>query len=921
MRRWLFFVTGYLVFLSAHSQDSLLSHLQFPESEFLVDTATGAMGIRHDLRLNPYQIQVIKPAVFNIAPPVNFLNTFIGKAAGMNTLRAQGGLESGTRIIFRGHRSLNQNNQPLLLLDGIPVSEGLEMISPEDVASVSLLSGASASALYGSRAQNGVILIEMKKAHRKREISYSTSYQADYANVLIDFQQKYGQGYDKTYHPRGVNAWGAPLEGQEVAHWSPDPTLANETYLYESQYRFSDFIRPGHQWSSHLSISENLGPISSYFSYGYLDAGGIIPNNDLTRHHTMLRLNGRAGEKFSFDTKVNFIWEDHENYLPPGQSYSNPYRHAYRVPPNLSNQAIANFEYLDAEGQFRQNFWNPGSNGWANPYWAVYRNTNELRKESFYGLVKATYQLKPNLTVQWRSGVDLHHRNEEERLANDTYIIADHGKFSIDKWRTIETNHDFLITYSPNPRPELDLQIILGAANRSEQNGYLNGKTDLGLITPNHFSLSNTQDASTSFTSDRRKVNALFNQNRIIWRDLVQLEFGCRVDWISSLDASRYAQHYPFVASSIMVSDLLDLPGWLNVVKLRAAYSKTGNDFAPYQLLREFIPPNETNPFAQVSDQIHDTGLRPERTHSQEIGLDLALLQERVQFWLTYYRTTTLDHLLRVPLPIGAGANQLLTNGGKVSNQGFEISLFLRLLQNKEMLWDMMLHFTRNKNSVQSLHENLQSVENSANFLRRNIHEVGEPWGQIYARGLERNGVGNVLVGSDGLPLITNGLETFVSNLSPKWLAGFQQNFKYRNLQLTFSIDLRKGGTIISATDMMITGGGFNEKSLEGRDGGLIFGTNFFAHEKAIDGSGNFNTKAITGIEFWNTVTGCCAPVAEVWVKDATNARLRDISLGYSFDLKKSDVAKEVNISLVGRNLFYLFHLFDSDAWIGIWLC
>lgn len=877
------------------------------KGSYLGDSVVTGLMMKNDSRLVPYHIQVLKPDVFNYVPRINFFNSLTGKVSGLNLLRAQGGIESSSRLVFRGNRSLNQNNEPIIVLDGIPLHDRFEMLNLQDFESIYVLSGATAAALYGNRAQNGAIIIETKRGVDAISVGYNTSFMMNYPDPLLEFQRVYGQGYDLQYNPIAQVAWGPKLEGQEVAHWSPDPSQAGRTYSFRPGFELRDLLRRGHIWSSNLNVTGSAGPIRTYFSYGYTDAAGILPENQLTRHQASLRLNTRLNKKLSFDAKVQVITQDLQNPVPEGLNLSNPFSHAYQVPPNISDEDLRVFEYVDDQAALRQNFWLPNYIFGGNPYWYLYRTTRDQKYETLLTMLQLEYQINQHFSLLFRSGLNSRFIKVEERLSNDTYIIAPEGKYSISKSDLSEGNHEALLTFTKKIFSSLKLKSMIGAAARREREEILQSSTGAGLIIPNLFSLENTHDLQSHTCGYRRNVNSVFTSHQLDWKNQFRLELGMRNDWSSSLPVGSRSQKYPYVASSMILSDLIPNPQWIDLIKLRVAYSKTGNDFAPYQLSRKFVNPEDDAVIA-LENQIISNNLKPESTYSREVGLDLHLFDRRLQIWSTYYHTTTLDHLFPVPLPVSAGAESILQNGGKVQNQGIELTIYINALQRKNAQWEFFLQIYSNKSKVLSLQSGLPSYDLYQSAYHYLTHKEGEPWGQIYSPfGFQRNLKGQIIVNEEGIP-ITEVRETFVANMSPKWLGGMQQFFRYKKFRLALSLDIRLGGSLLSVTDNLITTNGFSQKSLAGREDKLIFGKNLFPEEIAVTQTGENNNKEILAQNFWPTVGGCCAPVGEAWVKSASNARIRDLSISYIPDLTDFGFMKNIEISLIGENLFFLFN-------------
>ncbi len=880
----------------------------------LEEVVVTAFGLEREKKALTYSAQNVTTEEIAQARPQNVAESLSGKVAGISVIRAGTGVGSDTRVILRGNRSIAGSSQPLYIVDGVPIIGDISDINPDDIASITVLKGPNAAAIYGNRAQNGAVVITTKSGDSGFSIQLNTTFMAERPILLTNYQDQFGQGNAGTYGPNSEQSWGPRLDGSSVDHWSPDPNFTPASVPFTAQPdNVEDFFQTGHNWATSLAISTGNEKSSTYFSYTFTDAKGIVPNNDMEKHNVHLRVTNQLTDKLSLDAKINYIREDLDNRLFTGENFANPIRHAFRLPRNIRTEDAAIFEYTTDDGRNRQHFWNPGSNGGANPYWTVNRNRRNDLTERVVALASLKYEFTENLSVQVRSTIDRLNTAVEQRFWNDSYIIADNGRFSLSKGDRYEWNNDILVSYDRDLNEDWAFNVNLGANTRQERGTALSSNTGNALTVPNFFALGNTQLPSTSHDVGfgigvPRDVNSVYGFAQVAFRNAIYLDLTGRNDWSSTLPKDNWSFFYPSIGLNAVISDLTTLPDFISFAKFRASWAEVGGDTNPFQLQRTAIlRAGGLNGFLSLSTTIPNEDLEPEETQSLEIGADLRFANDRIGLDFTYYKTNTKNQLFTVALPVGSGASSFFTNGGDVENKGIEVVLTGSPVQTPDFRWDVTLNFTRNRNEVIEINDERPSLTVAQDFLREFRIVEGEPFGQVYSRGFQRDAQGRVIVGADGLPAISDGLSVPVANFNPDWLGGIQNFIEYRNLSLSFLIDIRNGGSTASLTNAIIFADGHTEETLQGREGGLIFGQNFFANETAVLEDGSPNNLEIDAETFWRAMGGRNAPVGEVFAVDASNVRLREAVLGYS--LPESVIGdtpfRTVKISLVGRNLFF----------------
>lgn len=881
-----------------------------------------ALGIKREAKSLTYSVQTVNADDAAKARSLNVVNSLQGKVAGISVSPSGAGVGAPSRVILRGNRSIAGSSQPLYVVDGVPIIGDPTDINPDDIASMTILKGPNAAALYGNRANNGAIVITTKSGVSSGfNVSVSSTLMAQQPIILTDYQNEYAQGNVGQYSPNSEQAWG-PKVGGSGAFWSPAPD-APATYNIAGQAdNVKDFFQTGYNWATNVAINAGTERTQTYFSYTFTDAQGVVPNNNLRRHNANLRITNKLADKLTLDTKLTYIREDVDNQLSQGESFSNPVRHALRLPRNIATADAENFEYVNAAGLTRQNYWNPGSNGGANPYWIINRAINQRDVDRVIGFASLRYELTDKISIMGRTSLDRLLQNGENRDYVDNYIFADNGRFSTSKGEFYEWNSDVLVTYTDNLTEDLSLSVNLGANARKERGSSVSANTGDALIVPNFFTISNTSDNRASYNfGSPRDVNSVYGFAQLGYKDALFLDISGRNDWSSTLPIENASFFYPSFGLNAVISELTELPTWVTFAKARLSYAIVGNDTNPFQTLRTAsVTAGGTNGFLVLSTTIPNENLLPEETTSLEVGADVRFFNNRVGLDFTYYKSNSQNQLFPIALPVGSGASRFFTNGGDVENKGIEAVLSLRPVQTNDFQWDIMFNFTRNRSTVVKINDERPSITVGGDFLRSFRIEQGRPWGEVYSRGFAKDDQGRVIVGDNGLPLVTNGLTELVANYNPDWLGGVRNELNYNNINLSFVVDIRAGGSVTSLTNAILYADGLTQQTIPGRDGGLVFGQDgFFDEYTAVTENGEPNNISITSEDFWRNFGGRNAPVGEAFSYDATNVRMRELVFGYRLPINNAGV-KAITLSVVGRNLFFFYNAagdIDPEVLVG----
>ena len=876
----------------------------------LEEVVVTAFGLEQDKKSVTYATQDVSVDELTQARTLNVVNSLSGKIAGVSVNPGASGVGSGSKVVIRGNRSISGSSQPLYVVDGIILNGDIANLSPDDIENISVLRGANAAALYGARANNGAIVVTTKSGKGGPagvSASIGFTYQANNPILLTNYQNEYGQGSAGNYAPAAVTSWGPRLTGQSELHWSNNPDFPEfgQNYTLEGQPdNVRDLLQTGHTFVTNLSVGVNSEKGSTFLSYTSNEASGIIPGNELSSHNVNLRLTSDMTDKLSVDGRVNYIRQDFANVLSTGEGFDNPYRYLYILPRNIRTQDIEDFDFINDQDQLTQHFYAPQFNGAGNPYWTINRVIRPRLRERVIGMLTLKYQITNDLSILGRSALDRTNDFEEFIQYVDTYTVAQGGGYEKKFGYSSEWNSDFLLNYKKDVTKDFSVDISFGGNLRVFQRDELRSRGN-NLNFPNLFSIQNTTNPITTEIFREKRVQSIYGFARLGYWNAIFLDATIRNDWSSTLPSDNRSFSYPSFGLTAVVSDLIQLPGFITFVKLRGSWAEVGNDTDPFLLFQGASVDNGT---IRLGSSLPEANLKPETTRSTEIGADIRFLDDKIRLDFTWYKTNSFDQLFGTPVPRASGVTTIFQNGADIENRGVEIVFGATPVSNADFRWDIDFNFAKNESEVLEIAEGFQFLDQGTDFIRTYRLEVGEPFGNVYSRGFLRDNEGHVIVDADGLPETTPGLDTKIANFNPDWLGGITNTLSYKNFTLSALIDIRQGGTIASFTEAVLAGDGLLDYTTQGRDGTLVFGENIFSELTAVTESGEPNNIQISAEDLWNRLGGRNTPVGEPFVRDASNIRLRELIIGYILPQSVTSRLpfKSGRISLVGRNLFFI---------------
>jgi TonB-linked SusC/RagA family outer membrane protein len=868
-------------------------------SQQLGEVVVTALGITRNTRTLSYATQSIKGDELNEIrnSSGNLTSMLAGKIAGAVVTTASTGPGGAASIVLRGNKSFSGVNSALFVVDGVIYGTGGggdastnktygssdigANINPDDIVSINVLKGPTAAALYGSSAANGAIIITTKQgAEGKMSIDYNGGVSFEQPMLLMDLQNTYGRGSTGQYSANAGMSWGAP------ANCYPD----NVCDFFETAPSFNNFI----------SVSGGNKIVKGYVSYTNNIIYGITPENRMDRNTVNLRVNTGIIKGLTTDTKITYVNKEITGRPPLGDA-GTP-NSAYIMPRDMSNDELKQYEIIDPVTQqpVRQYWYN--SSIYDNPYWIAYRNPRIEQGNQWLLLASVKYEFTDWLSLQGRINYDKINSHNDFKFYDGTKSsggeVGTGGRWTVGLSDNTTRQMDILLSGHNNTGTRIEVVYNLGASTR--YNKFVNAGTGASsFVIPNKFHMNYAAAQGGSSSTGETMLNSVYGSAQIGFDHAVYLDLTARNDWSSTLP-SPYTYFYPSAGLSAVLSDLIRMPKWIGFAKARASYTQVGNG-APQYSLRDtysFYATTFGKGVMWRSDAKKLPDLKPEQTKSYEVGLDARFFGNRIGIDFAWYHSNSYNFLLLAAMPTASGYLSRLINAGNIENKGVELMLNLRPVVTTDFEWSSTLNYSKNTNKIIEISPYQQRLNiysgNYGTIAMREGESHGELFGYVWKKDAA---TGKYIVNSMGLPLME--ADQKVGNYHPDWQLGWNNTFTYKNFRLSFQIDGRFGGEIISGTDSYLASFGLGSYTEKYRDGGWIL--------DAVYEDGRPNRTAITAEQFWTTVSQSRNAWAEFFTFDATNVRLRELSLACDFKLKKEHFFKNAQISLTGRNLLIFY--------------
>lgn len=893
------------------------------DSQLVEEVVVTALGIKRATKALSYNVQEIKSDELTRVKDANLVNSLSGKVAGVTINASSSGVGGASKVVMRGTKGIDQSSNALYVIDGVPMfnlsgeggqefdskgsSEAIADINPEDIESMSVLTGAAAAALYGSHAANGAIVITTKKGKEGR-LSLTVSQNTEFLRPFITpkFQNSYGTGDLLSSSGSVERSWGNKLNSSNYMGYDP----------------ISDFLRTGVVATETVSLSTGTEKNQTYFSASAVNSVGMVPNNDYDRYNfTFRNTTSFLNDKMTLDVSASYIKQKDQNMVNQG-TYSNPLVTAYLFPRGDDWNEVKMYERWDTSRNIYTQYWPQGIDTFTgqNPYWIAYRNLRENNKDRYMLSASLNYKILDWLSVSGRVRVDNSNSTYTEKLyatSNTTLTEgSNNGLYGISTTADKQTYADLMLNINKNFGENFTLQANIGASLSDMQQNVLQNRGPIsedGI--PNVFNVFQLDDTKTKRTQSgfHDQTQSLFASVELGYKSTYYLTLTGRSDWPSQLagpNSTQSAFLYPSVGGSVILSELLKLPEQISFLKVRGSFASVGLPF-PRFLANPTYSWDNSNKVWQSKRNYPMYNLKPERTDSWEVGLTARFLNH-FNLDLALYTTKTYNQTFDPKISVSSGYSTLYVQTGSVRNKGIELGLGYSNEWGK-FKWSSNYVFSTNKNEILELLENYVHPETGAIITKerldvggmgqaRFILKKGGSLGDLYSTAdLQRDSNGNILVDQNGnVTANYNAEDIKLGSVFAKCNMSWRNDFSWKNLDFGFMLSARIGGIVYSATQAAMDMYGVSESTAMARDQSGVW----------VNGTDKVNAQK------WYTTIGSQSGIPQYYTYSATNLRLQEARIGYTIPKAKLWNVADVTVSLVGRNLLMLYCKapFDPEA-------
>lgn len=894
---------GYMTEKTEVAGRSVIDVVLIPDIFEMQEVVVTALGIKRERKALGYSLQEIGGDVLVEAREANIANALSGRVSGLQVVRSSTGPAGSSKIVLRGHGSLTGDNQPLIVVDGIPIDNftgasnndywnpsadmgnGLGDINPEDIESMTVLKGASAAALYGSRAGNGVILITTKTGRKREGLGITVSSSVGFQTLFTtpDMQKSFGQGTDGIFDNRSSASWGPEIAGQSLEQWD------GRTMPLSYYNNVKNYFDTGVNQNYNVSFQQQINQTSIYASVTKMMDKSMIPGAELDRTNLLTRAVTKfgPGEKWTLDTKMQYVNATATNRPILGHNTGNSFRTMYLLPVSMD---IRGFNPpVDGLGNM---IWYGGGQQ-VNPYWASKYNMNEDSRDRFIIHGSLRYDITSWLNAEVRGGSDMYTTNTETKLYAGSPLSAT-GRYSMGKDTHFENNFSTLVTAQKDELVgKFGGALSLGGNLMEQQWSSISGSSG-ELEVPNLFALNNGVDKPTVGEGFRhKKINSVYGTAQINYDGFLFLDGTFRNDWSSALHKDNRSFFYPSVSTSWVITDMLNksgstIPFWLTFGKFRASYAQVGNDLGAYELYNTYWVGKDPNgnTTAGLGNVLYNPFVKSELIKSWELGAEWRFFQNRLGFDVAWYKSNATRQLINLPMDPMSGYSSRKVNAGDIQNTGVELEVKGNIINGTggNFNWDMQVNYSFNKNTIEELIDDVEEYHLGGFDNLRIIASVGGDYGEIYGTTFRRVEdesspyYGQLLLDANGLPQ-GDSEGKYLGSQQPKALLGVVNTFSYKGASLSFLIDGRFGGKMFSATNLAMQAAGTAKITAPGGkrediivDGVIASGDNYVV-----------NDTPVSQQLYWSRITGATGNLGinEANIYDATNIRLRTIQLNY----------------------------------------
>lgn len=865
-----------------------------PDERQLAEVVVTALGIRRSEKALSYNVQQVNSEQLTTVKSANFMNSLAGKVAGVNINASSAGVGGATRVVMRGPKSINQSNQALYVVDGVPInnrnngetgsiystqpgSEGIADINSEDIESISVLSGPAAAALYGSAAAQGVIMITTKKGSKGRvQVTISNSSQFLSPFKMPEFQNSYAN------RPGEVRSWGEK-GGSPYGGFEPE-----------------DFFNTGTNIQNNVALTVGNDRNQTYLSVGTTNARGIIPDNKYNRYNFTVRNTTKfLDDKLTLDFSLSYVNQNDRNLMAQGQ-YFNPLVPLYLFPRGESFDAIRTFEVWDASrGIYVQN-WNFGDAlQMQNPYWVAKRMNRINHKHRYMTNASLKYQITPWLDVTGRLRFDrTNTKFEDQRYASTINLFA-HSPYGFYKYENVSDQalYGDLMANINKTLGDFSIGANIGGSfqrTQYEDEGYQGGlRAPSNLFTPNAIDYAAaTNDNRPIYGFNKHYINSLFANAELGWKSMLFLTLTGRNDWDSALAGTKHESFfYPSVGMSAIISQMVQLPEFISYMKVRGSWASVGSAISPNIASRwRYVYNPASQSYSTVTYKFPET-FYPERTNSWEAGLTARFFDNALTLDVTFYQSNTRKQTFLRPITVGEGYSNEYVQTGNVRNRGLELSLGYNKTWG-DFTWNSSLTYSMNRNKIIDLLEDPNEVISQAGLNGANvILKKGGTMGDVYTyTDFARDNEGNIALDASGNVMRqTLSNPKYCGSVLPKGNIGFSNDFTWKGLNLGFLVTARLGGIVLSQTQALLDYYGVSQATADAREAGGIA----------------VNTGMVSAESYYSVVGGD-NPIWSEYIYSGTNVRLQEAHISYNLPRKWLG-GMDLTVGLTANNLFMIY--------------
>ncbi len=939
----------------------------------LEEIVVTALGISREKKSLGYAVQDVKGEELSKVRTQNVVSSLTGRIAGVQVTTASGQMGGGAKINIRGNTSLTKNNQPLFVVDGIPLDNsdysygatgagGYDLgnlasdINPDDVESISVLKGASATALYGSRAANGVVMVTTKKGTPSAEktigVSVNSSVTFEQAKYYPKYQKRYGGGYGdfSTINIGGIDylypdfatdeSWGPKYDKNTmVLQWNSFDAWDTKNYMVEKPWVYPEndytyFFSTGVNYQNNIAVTASDKNSALRISFTNMDITGIYPNSTMGKNTVNLSGSSKIGKYLDGWINANYVMHEATGRPETGYGDRNPVQKMWQwIHTSVDYKDLSEYKNPDGtQRSWNRNAWDDATVAYTdNPYWSSNENYQSDRRDRVYGNYGVNINFAPWLKFTGRMGIDFYKMVAEERLAIGSQAQSEYFQ---DVNTNNEMNSEMFLTFNKRFSDDLIGVSALVGANRLDRKFWRNGGVTIGgLIQPKLYNLSNSLNKATVY--DRlswKRVNSVYANATLDYNRMVYLELTGRNDWSSTLPANNRSYFYPSATVSFILTELEPLKDQsiISFAKLRGGIAQVGNDTGPYELMN-YVSINPTfmdadleqNPRMGFSSTLNNPDLKPEKTSSWEIGTEIHFLQNRLGLDISYFFKETKDQIVPVRVSGATGYSQKVINAGKMTNKGLEVAIMGTPVATKSFTWDVLLNIATIKNKVDEIAPGLDYLTlGNGPFKVQSGAFVGKSYPIIYGTDYVKDKSGNIIVSTNG-DYIPSEIKP-LANVTPEFTAGLTNTFNYKGFEFSFLVDMQRGGNMYFLSYMWGMYSGILEESAKTNELG------FNIREDIADGGGVLldgvygSYNAVTGVITYLDADGnpSATPVknttrtdGQAWAEHHYDGpdrqsifstdfiKLREIRFAYELPSKFTGPVKAVKLSAFARNI------------------